>query len=226
MEASKGGATQPSPAMAILIPTASSYGLQALIYLNLVIFLAMMISGLGLLQFRPEDLVSWGGNYGPKLDGLGLLRLITSQFVHNGLMHLVNNMYGLVIVGLFLAPAIGNWQMIACYLLCGLGGSIAGALIHPQIVSVGASGAILGLMGIVLALAQLRDSRIAAMRPALGTNLAIFSAFTLVMGSLSTGIDNAAHLGGFAAGLGVGAVLHLFDPGVAAPPVAESERVG
>jgi len=226
MEASKGGVAQPSAAMAILIPTASSYGLQALIFLNLVIFLAMMVSGLGLLQFRPEDLISWGGNYGPKLEGLGLLRLFTTQFVHSGLMHLVNNMYGLVIVGLFLAPAIGNWQMIGCYLLCGLGGSVAGALVHPKIVSVGASGAILGLMGIVLTMAQLRDSRIAAMRPALGTNLAIFSAFTLVMGSLSTGIDNAAHLGGFAAGVLVGAAIHLFDPGAAAAPAAESERLG
>jgi membrane associated rhomboid family serine protease len=139
-------------------------------------------------------------------------------------MHLVNNMYGLVIVGLFLAPAIGNWQMIGCYLLCGLGGSVAGALVHPKIVSVGASGAILGLMGIALTLALLRDSRIAAMRPALVTNLAIFSAFTLVMGSLSTGIDNAAHLGGFAAGVVVGAAIHLFERRTVAA-VAQSEQV-
>ena len=221
--ASEGGAAQPSPAMAILIPTASSYGLQALIYLNLIVFLAMMISGLGILQFRPEDLISWGANFGPKLDGLGLLRLVTSQFVHSGLMHLANNMYGLIIVGLFLAPAIGNWQMIGCYLLCGLGGNIAGDMVHPRIVSVGASGAILGLMGIVLTLALLRDSRIAAMRPALVTNLAIFSAFTLVMGSLSTGIDNAAHLGGFAAGVVAGAAIHLFDRRA---PVAESGQAG
>jgi membrane associated rhomboid family serine protease len=221
--ASKGGPDQPSPAMAILIPTASSYGLQALIYLNVIVFLAMMISGLGLLQVRTEDLIDWGGNYGPRLDGLGLLRLVTSQFVHNGVMHLVNNMYGLVIVGLFLAPAIGNWQMIGCYLLCGLGGSVAGALAHPRIVSVGASGAILGLMGIALTLALLRDSRIASVRPALVTNLAIFSAFTLVMGSLATGIDNAAHLGGFAAGAVVGTAIHLFDRGA---PVAESEQAG
>ena len=219
------GGARSSPAMAILIPTASSYGLQVLIFLNLVVFLAMMVSGLGILQFSPDDLVSWGGNYGPRLQGLGLLRLVTTQFVHNGLMHLVNNMYGLVIVGLFLAPAIGNWQMIGCYLLCGLGGSIAGAIVHPNIVSVGASGAILGLMGVALTLALLRDSRIATMRPALVTNLSIFSAFTLVMGSMATGIDNAAHLGGFASGVVVGAAIHLFDRGATVPAV-ESERAG
>ena len=226
--AARNGARAPTnPAMMILIPTASSYGLQGLIYLNLVVFLAMIVSGLGFLQFRPEDLVSWGGNYGPRLEGLGLLRLFTCQFVHNGIMHLVNNMYGLILVGLFLAPAIGSWQMIVCYLICGLGGSIAGAWAHPNIVSVGASGAILGLLGIALTLALLRDSRVAAMRPALITNLAIFSAFVLLMGGRSAGIDNVAHLGGFATGVVMGCALHLIDrrpEPVAALPDAAKDR--
>jgi len=209
--ARRGAKTPTNPAMTILIPTASSYGLQGLIYLNLVVFLAMIVSGLGFLQVRPEDLINWGGNYGPRLEGLGLLRLFTCQFVHSGIMHLVNNMYGLILVGLFLAPAIGSWQMIVCYLVCGLGGSIAGAWAHPNIVSVGASGAILGLLGIALTLALLRDSRVAAMRPALMTNLAIFSAFVLIMGGRSAGIDNVAHLGGFATGVVMGCALHLID---------------
>jgi rhomboid protease GluP len=223
--ARNGGGAHVSPAMTVLIPNAASYGLQTLIYLNLIVFLAMMVSGLGILSFGAEDLIDWGGNYGPNLEGLGLLRLITSQFVHSGIMHLANNMYGLVIVGLFLAPAIGNWQMIGCYLVCGLGGNIVGALAHPNIVAVGASGAILGLMGIALTLAVLRDSRIAAMKPALITNLAIFSAFTLIMGSLSPGIDNAAHLGGFLIGVLMGAVIHLFDRRETGH-AAESEHIG
>jgi rhomboid protease GluP len=76
---------------------------------------------------------------------------------------------------------------------------------------VGASGAILGLLGIALTLALLRDSRVAAMRPALMTNLAIFSAFVLIMGGRSAGIDNVAHLGGFATGVVMGCALHLID---------------
>jgi membrane associated rhomboid family serine protease len=209
--AKNGGVPHANPAMTILIPSASSYGLQALICLNLIVFLAMMISGLGFWHFPAEALVSWGGNYGPELEGLGLSRLITCQFVHSGIMHLVCNMYGLIVVGLFLAPVIGNRQMIGCYLVCGLGGGIAGALAHPRIVSVGASGAILGLWGITLALALLRDARVAAIRPALMTNLAIFSAFTLVMGSLSEGIDNAGHMGGFLTGAVMGAAIHLLE---------------
>lgn len=221
--ATKDGGVHASPAMTILIPTASSYGLQTMIFLNLVVFLAMVVSGLGILQFRPEDLIDWGGNYGPKLEGLGLLRLITSQFVHVGIMHLVNNMYGLIIVGVFLAPAIGNWQMIVCYLVCGLGGSVAGALVHPAIVSVGASGAILGLMGIALTLVLLKDSRVTALKPVFMTNLAFFSAFALIMGIQSSGVDNAAHLGGFLTGVVVGAAIHLFDRRAPAP---ESEHAG
>jgi len=126
-------------------------------------------------------------------------------------MHLLNNMYGLVIAGLFLNPALPNWRMILCYLITGLGGSIAGAMLHPAIVSVGASGAILGLWGVLVGLALFGDARLAAQKNVILINGAGFAALTVIIGAFTPGIDNAAHIGGFVAGLAVGGAIFLSD---------------
>jgi membrane associated rhomboid family serine protease len=56
----------------------------------------------------------------------------------------MNNLYGLLFAGLFLTPVVRKARLIACYLLCGLGGSIASVLVHPATMSIGALGAIFG----------------------------------------------------------------------------------
>ena len=109
------------PWWAFLIPGPASYGLQILLDLNILVFAAMVLSGLDPVSFDPDTLMKWGANYGPALHGLGLLRLVSSQFVHGGLMHLVNNIYGLLFAGRFLNPVIRNGQLILCYLIAGLG---------------------------------------------------------------------------------------------------------
>jgi membrane associated rhomboid family serine protease len=169
----------------------------------------MVFSGLGFLSFRSSDLITWGGNYGPELHGLGVIRLLTSQFVHGGLMHVANNMYALLFAGALLLPVLGNVRLLGAYLLSGLGGSGASAWMHPEIVSVGASGAIFGLFGVLLARVLFKDEQAAARRQAILTNVALFVALNLAIGFTSPGIDNAAHIGGLATGLILGALLHL-----------------
>lgn len=193
-----------------LIPSRTSYGLQLLVALNVSVFVAMVVAGLGFLAFDNADLVTWGANYGPDLHGLGYLRLITSTFVHGGVMHLANNMYGLVISGLFLSTILPNWRLIGCYLICGVGGSIAGAALHPDIISVGASGAILGLWGVLIALAVLKDPRVVDDgRKVLLINGLTFAGLTIFMGSVTPGIDNAAHIGGLITGFLLGVVIRF-----------------
>src|SRR4051812_39804990 len=196
---------------AIVIPIRRSYGLPLLIDLNIAVFLAMVFAGLGFISFGSDDLISWGGNYGPALIQGQIFRLVTSLFVHGGIMHLLNNMYGLVVAGLFLNTALPNWRMILCYLVTGLGGSIAGAVLHPAIVSVGASGAILGLWGVLVGLALLGDARLAPQKKVILINGAGFAALTVIIGSYTPGIDNAAHIGGFVAGLAVSGAIFLSD---------------
>jgi len=194
---------------AMVIPTRRSYGLPLLIDINFAVFLAMVIAGLGFISFDSDDLIAWGANYGPALQQGQVFRLITSLFVHGGIMHLLNNMYGLMIAGIFLNAALPNWRMIVCYLVTGVGGSIAGAVLHPATVSVGASGAILGLWGVMVALALLGDARLAEHKKVILINGATFAGLTMVIGGFTPGIDNEAHIGGFVTGLVVGGVIFL-----------------
>jgi membrane associated rhomboid family serine protease len=200
-----------SPALALVIPSRQSFGLPLLVDLNVAVFVAMVLAGLGFVDFQADDLLSWGSNYRPAVHGFGTLRLVSSQFVHGGLMHLANNMYGLMFAGIFLTPVVKNGRLLVCYLLAGLSGSVASVWAHPATISVGASGAIFGLYGVLLVLLAFRDPRIEAGRQVVLINAGIFVGFNLLIGSVSRGIDNAAHIGGLAAGLMIGLVIYSLD---------------
>lgn len=211
----------------LFLPTKENYGLPVLLDVNIGVFLVMVFAGLGVVSFDTQDLLRWGANFAPDLHGAGLLRLISSQFVHAGLMHLASNMYGLLFAGFFLLPIARNWQLIGCYLLCGIGGGILSALMSPTSPSVGASGSIFGLFGILLVLAALDDQRIrdANLRTFILVNGGIFAALNLLMGAATPGIDNAAHIGGLATGGLLGALMFLQDRKLPRPTRrAASER--
>lgn len=195
----------------LLIPTRQFYGLPVLLDINLLVFIAMVGSGLGFISFETDDLVNWGANYGPLIHGLGVFRLISSQFVHAGIMHIASNMYGLLIVGAYLLPVTTNSRLIGCYLVAGLGASLTSVWVHPDIVSVGASGALFGLCGILIVLLLLRDPRVSAARGPMLLNMAVYVGLNLAFGAATPGIDNAAHVGGLITGLVIGVVLYVWD---------------
>lgn len=192
-------------------PRRNLYGAAVLIDLNLLVFAAMTFSGLGFVSFEVPDLVAWGANYGPLDHGWGLLRLVSSQFVHGGLSHLLGNMYGLVFACFFLMPIAKNARLILSYVVCGIAGSLASVFVHPTTVSVGASGAIMGLWGMLLALALLHDERIAGNEKGIFLNVGVFAGFTLLIGWFASNVDNWAHVGGFVAGILLGSVYWLVD---------------
>jgi membrane associated rhomboid family serine protease len=195
----------------LFLPSRAFYGLPILLIINVLVFIAMVFSGLGVASFQSEDLIRWGANYGPLIQGFGMTRLITSQFVHAGLMHVAGNIYGLLFVSIFLMPVAMNARLIACYVVAGLGASIASVWMHPDIVSVGASGAVFGLCGVLAAMLLLRDPRLSTLPGAMLVNLAVYVGLNLVLGFVVPGIDNAAHIGGFVSGLIIGAVLYVMD---------------
>jgi rhomboid protease GluP len=195
-----------------LIPGRDAYGLPILLGLNILVFVVMLLTSTGEASFDASQLLAWGANYRPSLHGLGLFRLISSQFIHGSILHLLNNMYALIFAGIALAPITRNAGLIACYLLAGLGASVASAVVHPATVSVGASGSIFGLFGILLTLLALRDERVAQMRSFILVNVLIFVGLNLLLGSISMGIDNAAHLGGLATGILLGLGILLIRP--------------
>lgn len=179
-------------------------------WLNVGVFLVMAFAGLGVAGFRVDDLVSWGATSRPLLHGVGVVRLVTSQFVHDGLMHLMANLYGLLVAGILLEPIIGRRRLVLGYLLTGTVGGLCSALIHPSTVTVGASGSILGLFGVMFGLLVTGDPRVAPMRKFLLTNVGVFLGMNLLIGAASPGVDNAAHLGGLIAGLLLAPLLGHF----------------
>ena len=195
------------------LPNREAYGLAVLLDINIGVFLVMALSGLGVVSFQVDDLRDWGANYGPALQGLGVFRLVTSQFVHGGIMHLMTNLYGLWFAGAFLSPVLKKWGLIASYLACGCGAALASVIVQPAITSVGASGSIMGLLGVLLALSALGERRLAAGRGPMIINCLVFAGLTLFQGALNPGVDNVAHIAGLAVGFSLGVLIRLFSWG-------------
>jgi membrane associated rhomboid family serine protease len=190
-----------------LLPKAGFFTTPILIYINLLVYILMVVLGLGFISFKGPDLLNWGANFRPLTTTGEWWRLLTSVFLHGGLMHLLANMYGLLFVGIFLEPLLGKTKFAFVYLLTGLVASLASIGWYEATISVGASGAIFGLYGFFLAALLLK-----VFPPDFGkaflTSTLIFVGFNLLMGFTGS-TDNAAHIGGLLSGF----VLGLFMAG-------------
>lgn len=191
--------------LAFMIPKKGFFATPVIIWLNVLVFLAMVVAGLGFVDFSAGDLLSWGGNYGPITTNGQWWRLLTAIFLHAGLLHLLLNMYGLLFVGLFLEPVLGEWRFAIVYLGTGLVASFASIEVHSAVVSVGASGAIFGMYGVFLA-CLITGVFPPGMKKAFLLSTLIFVGANLLMG-LSGTTDNAAHIGGLVAGFLIGFFL-------------------
>jgi membrane associated rhomboid family serine protease len=127
-------------------------------------------------------------------------RLITSAFLHGSFLHIAFNMYVLFALGPTLERILGHTRFIALYLLAALGGAVASYYFSDiRTVSVGASGAIFGLMGaLVVAGRRLRYDV---------TQVLVLLGINVVIGFIAPGIDWRAHLGGLVVGAVVAAIL-------------------
>jgi len=181
---------------------------SVLLALNVAIFGLMLAWGIDPMQPAIEKLIQWGANYGPKTTQGEWWRMFTCMFLHIGVLHLLFNMVALWNVGGFMERLLGSTDFLVLYLLAGLLGSVASVAWNPFVVSAGASGAIFGLYGGLLAfLVRHRAMQQHASLAALRTNTLAFLGYNLVYGFIQQGIDMAAHLGGLAGGFVCGFVL-------------------
>ena len=175
---------------------------------NAAVFLVMVLRGVPLFQPGSEQLLRWGANFGPlTLDGQWW-RLLAAAFLHIGIVHLTLNMWALWNLGTMAEDLYGWRSFVALYLLSGIAASLASVAGNPLVVSAGASGAIFGVAGALIATLYL--GRLPAPRSALRitlVSLVVFAAYTVTYGFIKGGIDNRAHLGGLFAGLLLGAAL-------------------
>lgn len=189
--------------MNLFLPHRGYWLTPVIIYLNAAIFVLTVLYTGSLLSFDPRALVMLGANYGPwTVDGQWW-RLLSSTFLHAGLLHLVFNMIVLANIGIFLEPLLGRLSFAVVYLLTGLLASLTSLWFNVAAVSVGASGAIFGLYGFFLALLTTSlfkpEFRKLFLRNTLG-----FVVINVAIGFMIGPIDNAAHLGGLASGFVLG----------------------
>lgn len=179
-----------------------------LIGLNILVYVLMFLSGVSPTDPTVLQLLHWGANFGPLEHAGQWWRLFTACFLHIGFVHIASNMYVLYQVGPFTERLYGTARYLALYLIAGIAGNILGLVLHPMTVSAGASGAIFGVYGGLLAflLRQRAVLRPEAVR-AIGQSALIFVGFNLFYGFASAHIDMTAHIGGLAAGFLVGLVL-------------------
>jgi rhomboid protease GluP len=154
------------------------------------------------------SLVRLGSNFGPYTTDGDWWRLVTSMFLHGGLLHLAFNMWALVSFGRLVERLFGSSSYALVYLIAGVAGSLGSVIWNPAVNSVGASGAIFGLLGALIA-AQVRSDGsipINILRPLRNSSL-VFTGFALLAGLRSGAVDNAAHCRGLAAGFLLGLAL-------------------
>lgn len=186
------------------IPRKGFIATPILIDLNLLVFIVMIASGVGIMSPSTLSLLKWGADFGPLTLTGDWWRAVTCNFIHIGAFHLLMNMYAFMYVGLLLEDLIGSRRMFMSYLLTGLCSAVFSLYMHGETISAGASGAIFGLYGIFLAF--LFFHRIAKeQRKALLTSILIFVGYNLVYG-MKAGIDNAAHIGGLLSGFLLGII--------------------
>ena len=126
-------------------------------------------------------------------------RLFSATLLHGGTDHLIGNCLALYVLGMAGEHALGAWRMLVLYLASGLAGSVASVLTGPG-PSLGASGAICGLMGGVI-LILYRYRRVYYVRnKEIGLVLAAWGAYTIFIGAVDPQIDNWAHFGGLLGG--------------------------
>ncbi len=180
----------------------------ALLLFNGAIFACTVYAGAGLLQPNGALLIAWGTNYGPLTLNGEWWRLLTSMFLHFGLLHIALNMWALWSLGQLTEKLYGSAYFLVLYFFAGLSGSLASLYWHPNVNSAGASGAIFGVIGGLLAFMVNPRTRIPARVAAAHRNSAgIFILYNLINGFALAGIDNAAHIGGLVGGFAMGWVL-------------------
>jgi membrane associated rhomboid family serine protease len=182
---------------------------QLLIAVNVVIFVVGVGTG---LQTRASVVVDWGLWVRPPVPGIGVAagewyRLVTSGFLHVNVIHVAMNMLALYQLGNLLEPAFGRVRFGLVYVVSLLAGSFGVALVSPDKLTVGASGAVFGLMG--FAFMALRARGIDPFATSIGTTIALNLLITF---TLRNYISVGGHVGGLIGGALCGWIITDIGP--------------
>ena len=155
-----------------------------------------------------ETLLKYGANNAYLTKSGEYYRLLSSMFIHIGLLHLLFNMYALYIIGPQVESFYGKFKYFLIYILSGVSGSILSITFSSNTVSAGASGAIFGLMGALLYFGFFYRNYLGSV---IKSQIVPIIILNLVIGFSTSGIDNAAHIGGLIGGILTSLALGVTD---------------
>src|SRR3954467_2696930 len=171
----------------------------------IAVYVAMSVSSGTFVAPTVANVLRWGGT-GPGIIVQGeWWRLVTAVFVHIGIIHIAFNMYVFWGLGMMAERLLGRFNFFAVYLLTGIAGNVLSLLLKPNIVGAGASGAIFGIAGVLIAVLQFGRLTIPKerLRP-LKQEVMKLAVYNLLIGAVVARINNTAHLGGLIYGLLIG----------------------
>ncbi|MGC8820158.1 MAG: rhomboid family protein [Fervidobacterium sp.] len=178
--------------------------------MNSIILLAFYVTKTFFNQSESVYLL-FGAQYGPLIDEGQWYRIITAMFMHGGFLHLVFNMYALYIIGTYAEGIYGTYRFLSYYLLTGIVGNVATQIFYHDAMSVGASGAIFGLVGVLFGAGFRKDTPF-FLKPITGSALLPMIVLNIVLGFVpGSGINNAAHIGGLLSGIMLGYTLPVYS---------------
>ena len=185
----------------------TAYVNTAIIIINVLCFLYLELQG---STENAGFMLAHGAMFAPLVVDHGqYYRLVTSVFMHFGVSHLMNNMLVLFVLGDNLERALGHVKYLIFYLLCGVGANLVSMTVNLMTgslsVGAGASGAIFGVVGGLVYAVGVNRGRLEDLPSRL---LVVMILLTLYHGFTSINIDNAAHIGGLAAGILLGILLY------------------
>lgn len=186
----------------------------ALIAINVAAFVAELVGGgsAGSFQGAGGSVIDHAGLNAPTVADGDWWRIVTAGFLHAGVIHIALNMFALFILGTLLEPAIGTPRFIAVYFVSLLAGSFGALLLDPNETTVGASGAIFGLMSAAFIVARHRGLE------QLASQIGFYVVLNLVFTFGVPGISVGGHLGGLLGG-GLTGLLIVFSERRTARPV-------
>jgi membrane associated rhomboid family serine protease len=185
------------------LSTDQPYVTWALIGLNVIVYLISISRPGGMINAPSATFLAKWGLFGPAVANGDWWRLITAAFLHANLLHIGLNMLALVWLGAPVERYLGHLQYLGLYLVAGLAGSAGALIATPTGLTVGASGAIFGILGALLIIEYQATGNIAG------------QAFTLILINLAfsftvSGISVGGHIGGLIGGIAAALALTRF----------------
>lgn len=187
---------------------------MVIIVINVLLYLLEVTRGVNPITPATSDMIDWGANVSALTLNGDAWRLLTSMFLHVGLIHILLNMYMLFAFGPLVEERFGSARFTLVYLLSGLFGSLLSAEYHSSqvhtVVAAGASGALMGIAGAyighwIVSNARHEEQAQLGMSGPLAQTIGI----NLVLGMINPVVDNACHVGGVIGGTVLGIAFAL-----------------